>query len=46
MPDAPSGQVTRRKGARANVVIAALVAMGLLFAFDQALVNFLGHGKG
>ncbi len=28
------------------VVITALVMMGLLFAADQALVNFFGHGRG
>ena len=31
---------------KAKVMIAALVIMGLLFAFDQMLVNLLGHGKG
>jgi hypothetical protein len=31
---------------KARVVIVALVAMGLLFVFDQLLVNLFGHGKG
>ncbi len=31
---------------KVKVVAAALVVMGLLFAFDQMLVNLLGHGKG
>jgi hypothetical protein len=31
---------------KAKLVIAALVVMGLLFAFDQMLVNLFGHGKG
>ena len=30
----------------ARVVFVALLAMVLLFAFDQVLVNLLGHGKG
>lgn len=29
---------------KARMVVAALVAMGLLFAFDQMLVNLFGHG--
>ena len=31
---------------RAKVVIMALLAMGLLFALDQLLVNLFGHGRG
>lgn len=31
---------------RAKAVVMALVAMGLLFAFDQMLVNLFGHGRG
>jgi hypothetical protein len=30
----------------AKDVIVALVKMGLLFAFDQMVVNLLGHGRG
>jgi hypothetical protein len=33
-------------GQRARTVVAALIAMGLLFAVDQLLVNLLGHGRG
>jgi hypothetical protein len=33
-------------GQRARTVIAALIAMGLLFAVDQLLVNLFGHGRG
>jgi hypothetical protein len=31
---------------RAKTVVVALIAMGLLFAFDQLLVNLFDHGKG
>ncbi len=31
---------------RVKVVVAALVLMGLLFAFDQLLVKLFGHGRG
>src|SRR5262245_49664229 len=31
---------------RARVILVALVAMGLLFAVDQLLVNLFGHGRG
>lgn len=31
---------------RFSTVVAALLAMALLFALDQALVNLLGHGRG
>jgi hypothetical protein len=31
---------------KAKVVIVALLTMGLLFAFDQCLVNLFGHGRG
>jgi hypothetical protein len=33
-------------GRRASGVAAALVIMGFVLAFDQVLVNLLGHGKG
>lgn len=32
--------------AKAKIAAFALAAMALLFAFDQLLVNFFGHGKG
>jgi hypothetical protein len=32
--------------AKAKVVFTALALMGILFAFDHALVNFSGYGKG
>jgi hypothetical protein len=41
---AQSGQKTPR--ARAKLVFAALALIGILFAFDQMLVNLFGHGKG
>ena len=31
---------------KAKTAIVALVAIGLLFAFDQMLVNLFGHGRG
>ena len=31
---------------RLRLALGAVVLMGLLFAFDQLLVNLLGHGKG
>jgi hypothetical protein len=31
---------------KARTAIVALLVMGLLFAFDQLLVNLLGHGRG
>jgi hypothetical protein len=31
---------------KAKTAIAALVVMGVLFGFDQLLVNLLGHGRG
>jgi len=31
---------------KAKTAIVALVLMGVLFAFDQMLVNFFGHGRG
>lgn len=31
---------------KAKTAIVALVVMGVLFAFDQLLVNLLGHGRG
>ena len=42
-PAPPEPMPLQRK---ANTVIAALLIMGLLFAFDQMLVNLFGHGKG
>jgi hypothetical protein len=44
MPQAPSGKLPFQQ--KAKLVIVALVLMGLLFAFDQMLVNLFGHGKG
>jgi hypothetical protein len=44
MPQAPPGEMPFQQ--RAKQVLLALVVMGLLFAFDQMLVNLLGHGKG
>ncbi len=44
MPQAhPGGMPFQQK---AKQVLLALAVMGLLFAFDQMLVNLLGHGKG
>jgi apolipoprotein N-acyltransferase len=34
------------KGQRVKTAIAVLVAIGLLFAIDQMLVNLLGYGEG
>ena len=34
------------RGRRWKVVLLALAAMAILFAFDQLLVNLLGHGRG
>ena len=44
VPDA--GSEWAPKGQRVKIAITALVAIGLLFALDQMLVNLLGHGKG
>jgi hypothetical protein len=44
MSPAPAGRLPHRRRARA--IIVALAVMGLLFAFDQMLVNLLGHGRG
>jgi hypothetical protein len=41
---APRGGFPLRR--RATAALAALGAMALLFAFDQLLVNLLGHGRG
>jgi len=39
----PTGMSPKRKR---QIVIVALVVMGLLFAVDQMFVNLLGHGRG
>ena len=44
LPRAPSSPTPPRRRTRA--AISALVVMGVLFAFDQMLVNLLGHGRG
>jgi hypothetical protein len=44
MPQAQTGKLPFQQ--KAKLVIVALVLMGLLFAFDQMLVNLFGHGKG
>jgi hypothetical protein len=44
IPDA--GSRWAPKGQRVKIAIAALVAIGLLLALDQMLVNLLGYGKG
>jgi hypothetical protein len=44
IPDA--GSEWAPKGQRVKIAIAALVAIGLLLALDQMLVNLLGYGKG
>ncbi len=44
VPQAPSVQLPLKQ--RAKTAIVALVAMGLLFALDQLLVNLFGHGRG
>lgn len=44
VPEAQPNQMRLKQ--KAGTAIAALVLMGLLFAFDQMLVNFFGHGKG
>jgi hypothetical protein len=43
-PESKAGQ--RPFQQRVKVVVVALVVMGLLFAFDQLLVNLFGHGRG
>jgi hypothetical protein len=40
------GQAPMTFGQKAKVILAALLFMGLLFAFDQLLVNLFGHGRG
>lgn len=40
----PYGQMTL--DGKAKLAFAALLLMAVLFAFDQAMVNLLGHGKG
>ena len=44
MPEGEATSVSRRR--RAQMAVAALALMALLFAADQALVNLLGHGRG
>lgn len=44
MPEARSKRMPLNQ--RAVTVFMAAVAMGLLFAFDQLLVNLFGHGRG
>ena len=43
-PQSKAGRMPLKQ--KAKVVVVALVVMGLLFAFDQLLVNLFGHGKG
>ena len=44
VPQTPPSQIPLKQKARTAIV--ALLVMGLLFAFDQLLVNLLGHGRG
>ena len=43
-PQPKAGQMTFQQ--KAKVAVVALVVMGVLFAFDQWLVNLFGHGRG
>lgn len=43
---APGLSARMPPGRRLRTAVLALVAMALLFAFDQTLVNLLGHGRG
>lgn len=40
------GQAPMSLGQKAKVILVALLLMGLLFVFDQLLVNLFGHGRG
>ena len=44
VPEAQPKQILLKQ--KAKTAIVALVAMGLPFAFDQLLVNLLGHWRG
>lgn len=44
LPTAHSEQMTRSQ--KAKLAFVAIALMGVLFAFDQMLVNLLGHGRG
>ena len=44
VPQTLPSQIPLKQKARTAIV--ALLVMGLLFAFDQLLVNLLGHGRG
>jgi len=43
-PRAQSGQMPSQR--KVGLIAAAIMVMGILFAFDQMLVNLFGHGKG
>jgi hypothetical protein len=44
VPQSLPSQIPQKQKGRTAIV--ALLVMGLLFAFDQLLVNLLGHGRG
>ena len=44
VPQTQSKQIPLKE--RAKMAVVALVVMGVVFAFDQMLVNWFGHGRG